>query len=124
MIRRIHPQVVAAPINFKSSAVCEAYSANPFDLYWIRINNDNFTNQVTISNRENFVDTEYRWASYISFDNLTVTDAGRYLCVAENIAGRVSREISVHIQGIQILSRDILPTLLGIIIGHVLVTCW
>lgn len=48
---------------------------------------------------DSFADNKYKKTSHLKFEELSNEDVGRYLCVAKNIAGQVSREVDVHIQG-------------------------
>ena len=53
---------------------------------------------------DSFADNKYKKTSHLKFEELSNEDVGRYLCVAKNIAGQVSREVDVHIQGRRIFS--------------------
>ena len=98
-IGSIYPLKVAAPLSFQTSAVCNAYSPNQFELTWIKVHG-NFTKFVTVyEDNEGFADNKYKKTSHLKFEELSHEDVGRYLCVAKNIAGQVSREVDVYIQG-------------------------
>ena len=49
--------------------------------------------------QENFANNQYKKRNIITFKSLSVDDIGQYLCVAKNIAGQVSREVEVNVEG-------------------------
>ena len=60
----------------------------------------NFSKMVTVyETGASFSDKRYKKTSHIKFEELSHEDVGRYLCVARNIAGQVSREVDVFIEG-------------------------
>ena len=103
-ITSIYPLKVAVPLFYQTSAVCNAYSSNQFQLTWIKVHG-NFSKHVTVyKSDDSFADNKYKKTSHLKFEELSNEDVGRYLCVAKNIAGQVSREVDVHIQGRRIFS--------------------
>ena len=94
----MYPLSVSAPLTFQKEAVCEAYSPNPFSLTWMKIHG-NFTKDTTMDIKETFANHQYKKINIITFKSLSVNDIGQYLCVAKNIAGQVSREVEVNVEG-------------------------
>ena len=76
---------------------CEAHSPSVFSISWVKVQG-NMTGNIEIQSKTEEKNSYVIKGMYMTFTNLSAQDTGQYMCIAENIAGKLKRDMYVRMK--------------------------